>query len=324
MRKALFFLLVPCILFAKGKSIYTEAVPNLTPPWLTGPLIAPSAHVVPIGYVNVEPYLYAVVNTGVYGSNWKAKKTPNNWALYSQTPTQIGLTPFMNIQLSPTAFWNYTQHQASWALGDLPCSLDLQLYLAPQGAAVPNVKLALRETIPIGKYRNLNPKKLGTDAGGAGTWATAFGIVLGNIYNLGGVHYLNYRLSLSYTLPAPVHLTGFNNYGGGYGTDGRFYPSENFQVDLGIEITLAQTWAFALDLIGSWSAKTRFTGTVGTDGSGRPALIGNPREIQYSLAPAIEYNWSSACGIIAGSWFSVAGKNSPVFSSGIFAFNGYF
>jgi hypothetical protein len=326
MLRALFLslALLPLALFAKGKSIYEEPGPNREPPWLTGPLIAPSSHIVPLGYVNAEPYIYAIANTGVYGSNWSSKKTPNNWAISSQTPIQIGLTSFMNFQFVPTVFWNYTEHEASWAFGDLPLFLDIQLYRAPEGGWAPNTKLSLRETAPTGKYRNLNPKKLGTDAGGAGTWDSGLGVVLGNIYNISGVHYFNYRLALIYMLPAPVHLEGFNNYGGGYGTDGRFYPSQSFQVDFGLEITLAQTWAFAMDVIGNWSGKTRFTGNVGTDAEGHPALIGSDAGLQFSLAPAIEYNWSSACGIIFGSWFSVAGRNSPVFSSGVFALNAYF
>ncbi len=35
-------------------------------PWFTGPLLAPSAHVVPGGYINLEPYLFYTVTTGAY------------------------------------------------------------------------------------------------------------------------------------------------------------------------------------------------------------------------------------------------------------------
>lgn len=315
---------LPLLLFAKGKTIYEAVGPNLKPPWLTGPLITPSAHIIPIGYVNVEPYLYAVATTGVYGSNWKRIKEPNFWSIYSQNTIQIGLSSWMSFQLNPAAYWQYTQHRASWAFGDLPLAIDIQLYRGRQSSALPSVKLFLKETLPTGKYRNLGSNKLATDAGGTGAWISALGIVMGNIYNLSGVHFFNYRLALIYAAPSPVHLKGFNNYGGGFGTDGRFYPAQFFQVDLGLEFTLAQNWAFALDLVGATQKKSRFTGRLGTDAEGRPASLITKAQTQFSLAPAIEYNWNTDCGIILGSWFSVAGRNSPVFSSGVFAFNGYF
>ena len=315
---------LPILLFAKGKTIYEAEGPNLVAPWLTGPLITPSAYIIPVGHVNVEPYLYAVANTGAYGSNWKSIKKPNFWSIYSQTTIQIGLTSQMSFQFNPTAYWQHTQHQASWAFGDMPIALDIQLYHARQSSKIPNVKLSLREILPTGKYRNLGPNKLKTDAGGAGAWNTGFALILGNIYDLSGVHFFNYRLALIYAAPSPVHLKGFTFYGGGFGTDGRFYPPQSFQLELGLEFTLAQKWAFALDLVGGTGKKPRFTGQIGTDADGAPASFDTKAQTQFSLAPAIEYNWNADCGIVFGSWFTVAGRNSPIFSSGVFAFNGYF
>ncbi len=49
----------------------------------------------------------------------------------------------------------------------------------------------------------------------------------------------------------------------------------------------------------------------------------SPTSAQFSIAPAIEYNWNANIGIIFGSWFTLAGKNSTQFTSGVFAFNYY-
>jgi hypothetical protein len=81
--------------------------------------------------------------------------------------------------------------------------------------------------------------------------------------------------------------------------------------------------------VGQFNSKTRFRGNPGIDQSAsadsNASLLAatNEREasIQYSLAPAIEYNWSEKLGLIAGCWLTIAGKNSRKFTSGVIALN---
>jgi len=324
MRRFLIFLLFPTLLFARGKVVYEPVHENILPPWLTGPLLAPASVVVPIGDVNIEPYLFAQAFTGEYNSDWKAVESPTLWMNYLEPLTYVGLTEWMDLALLPTLFWNYSHHEASWQFGDLTIALDFQLYASKPGSAIPNVKLTLREIIPTGKYRNLDPKKKGTDIGGAGSWDSAVALVLGHIYHIAHAYYFDYRLYLNYDIPAPVRLKGFNTYGGGFGTNARLIPPQHFTADLGLQLTLTQNWALALDFVARFSGKTRFSGKVGTAPDGSPASLGRGFQVQYSLAPAIEYNWSAYIGVIAGAWFTVAGKNASEFTSGVIAANFYF
>lgn len=320
----LVFLVLPGLLIARGKVVYAPSKEDLHPPWLTGPLLAPSAAVVPAGICNVEPYIFATAYTAQYDSDWHAIENPTLWLNNFQVPVQIGLTEWMDFQFTPSLFWNYSQHQAKWVLGDMLIGFDIQLYAASDMNWFPGVKLVLKENIPLGKYRNLDPKKNGTDAGGIGSWMTGVGLAFGHLYHLYRVHFLNCRFFMFYNFPAPVRLKGFNVYGGGYGTDARMFPPQNFEVDLGLELTLSQNWALALDVVGYWAVKRHFTGNAGTLGFGIPASLSNGSQAQFSLAPAIEYNMTADLGAIAGVWFTVAGRNSPVFTSGIFAVNYYF
>lgn len=133
------------------------------------------------------------------------------------------------------------------------------------------------------------------------------------------------RLFLKYTFSSSVKLKGHNVYGGGVGTDVRFFPAQSASFDLGLEFILARHWAFALDVVGNWAEGSDYSGDpgVGVD-LVTPAQIGNSQPSwQYSLAPAIEYNWNVNLGIIFGAWFTVAGKNSPQFSGAVFALNYY-
>lgn len=327
------FLILPCFLIARGKVVYQSGEKDLPPPWLTGPLFAPSSAVIPVGSCNIEPYIFVTANTATYDSHWQTVENPTLWLNSLQTSIQIGLTKWLDFQFSPSLFWNYSQHQTKWVLGDMPIGFDIQLYRSPEKSWIPGIKLILKENVPLGKYRNLNPKKNGTDAAGIGSWMTGVGLVFGHIHHVYSVHYFNYRLLLLYNIPAPVRIKGFSVYGGGYGADARVFPPQNFEIDLGMELTLSQNWAFALDIVGYWADKRRFSGKVGTLGSEEtigilgfdvPASLANGSQAQFSLAPAIEYNWDTDLGAIAGVWFTVAGRNSPVFTSGVIALNYYF
>jgi hypothetical protein len=163
---------------------------------------------------------------------------------------------------------------------------------------------------------------LGTDIGGLGNWSPRLGITLSHHYYLLGLHYIALRLSGNYNFSTDVHVKGFNAYGGGKGTRGRVDPGNLLVVFLGLEYSLTQDWALALDLDYTHSDKTTFHGKRGR-AEGLPNSVGSPSSEQFNLAPAIEYNWSENVGIIAGAWFTVAGRNSTNFAIGVVAINIY-
>ncbi len=320
--KVFVILLLPSLLFCRGKVNY-PVFPNGPTPWLTGPLIAPPARVIPLGDFDIEPYVFAVAYHGFYNSDWKLEERPTLWNNSLQLLTEIGIASWMDITIIPTVFWNNCQHQSSWAFGDLYVAVDIQLYDPPAYRWTPAIKLTLGETLPTGKYRNLDPKKKFTDDGGVGAWASHMGLVFGNIVHISGVHFFNYRLALRYILPSAEHLEGFNFWGGGYGTNAHFIAPQKFQADLGMELTLSQNWALGLDVIGFWAGRTHFKGEGGRDAKGAPAKLGRGSQAHFSLAPAIEYNWNIHWGLIAGSWFTVAGRETFAFASGVIALNYY-
>lgn len=323
MRKSLFLasFFLTFSLHAKKES-HEELVPlppsKLESPWFTGPLLAPSGTVIPGNHYNIEPYIYVIANTAKYDHNWKPIKIETFWNIYFQTSFQFGLTQWLDVQFNPSAFHNSTQGKSSWELADMPIDIDIQLYTHGKHVRdwITALKLVLREVVPLGPYQKLNPKKLGTDAGGEGSWQTGLGLVWGNTVYLGGLHFLSIRSSVLYTLPAPVHVKKFNVYGGGPGTRGTVYPAQNFIIDIGSELTLTKNWVFAMDMVGAWGGKTRFKGRTFFPNT-------EPPFAQFSLAPAIEYNWNNNLGIILGPWFTIAGRNALQFASVVFAFNYY-
>jgi hypothetical protein len=260
-----------------------------------------------------------VANTARYNDNWKAVSLEETFLTnFMQASFQVGIVKGIDLQINPTVFYNHREGAGKWLYGDMLIGFDFQLYRSKGEVTdwLTSLKLALKETLPIGKYQNLDPRKRGTDIGGGGSWQTGIGLVWGNLVYLGKKHFWSTRFNIQYTLPSAVHVKNLNSYGGGEGTEGTVYPAQNFQFDVGTELTLTQNWALALDIVGSWSGKTRFKGKTSHPNKA-------PSSAQFSLAPAIEYNWSDDLGLIFGPWFTIAGRNSLKFATAVFAFNYY-
>jgi len=297
-----------------GAPAQPQPPPAPTGPWFTGPLLTPSGHVIPVGYINVEPYLFVNVNTGVYNRHWHAIKTPKFYNINFQLPIQIGVTKWMDVAIVPQASYNRTKHAHDSVINDLPTNLDFQIIADTAENRRPGIKFYIQEIWPIGKYQKLSPHKLGTDIGGSGSFITNVGFVITRTYHLNCEHYLALRFNTYYSIPSSVHVRGLNAYGGAHDTHGTVHPGRSWNVLFGLEYSMTQNWALAFDAYTYWKDKTRFNGHSS-------APVGGPSSVQVSLAPAIEYNWSSSLGIIAGSWFSIAGRNSPRFASGVIALN---
>lgn len=316
-----FFFLGNSFLFSVEDRIYPESFEGGVGPWFTGPLLAPAFAIVPPGQVNVQPYLFAFAITGEYDDKGKVKKEPTYWNNFSQTSIEVGALSFLDVQINPLFYWNYSQGSGHWAFGDFPLQINIQIYSSENDCCIPNIKLSIAETFPTGKYRNLNPNDHGTQIGGIGSWETDFILVLGNIHHLIASSYLQWRFFIDYALFSSTHLLGFNSFGGGYGTDAHLTPGQSLILDLGLELSLTREWVLALDLASQWIAKDHYRGIAGVLENGEKAPLGNPFRTQLSLAPAIEYNFNANLGIIAGGWFTVCGRNSNQFVSGSLSVN---
>ena len=296
-----------------------EKLSNPPAPWLTGPLIAPSEYAIPLGQIEFESYIYATTTTGAYSNKWKTVSADHNFfSLNPQFFLYFGLTPWMDLNIIPQFFYQTTQNQNSINFGDLIIALDFQLLDPNYTPYFPGIKFTFRETFPTGPYQKLNPRKLLTDLTGAGTFGTNLNLVLYKVYHLTGKHFFSAIYSAAYTLTTPVRVHGLNAYGGGTGANGKAYPGETFQAIISFELTLTQNLVLALDNVYTHTNRTTFTGNPGKTSNGLPAKNSEPSSEQITFAPAIEYNFSSTLGIIAGCWFTAYGRNTPDFKSFVF------
>lgn len=279
-------------------------------PWFTGPIVTTSARLVPYGHFTIEPYYYWTQFPGVYGKHWEQISKPNFYEHTIQVVYKIGIAKKVNLSGIVQGFYSWSQGHSATTFGDLPIGFDFELHNKDNRF----LKFSVQETFPTGRYQKLNPKKLLTDAGGAGSYVTQFSITGGSLHHFKGHNFLSLRLNLAANFPSPVHVKGANTYGGDPTTRGTVHPGIGFTFSGGAEYSLTRNWALAMDIVGVYAAKTGFNGhTI--------LPVGGPSSVQYSAAPAIEYNWSEALGLIVGSWFTVAGRNSFRFINAVAALN---
>lgn len=320
------FLALPFLLHARKVPLPPEGK-NEPTPWFTGTLLTPSAHVIPFGHQNYEPYFYWTTVSGFYDNHWHSHSRPRFKDFLFQPLLQFGILPATEFDISPQFLYNNTRGQHEWRVSDIPMSLSFQLLKESPTHPYPTIKLRLGLNAPLGKYDRLDPARFGTDVGGTGNWDPSIGLLFSYLFHLKGIHFLAWHNWFNYTLTVPVHVHGLSFYGGAprvgpiKGTRGTVYPGNIFLITEGFEFSLTQNWVLSLDLVYQHVNRNRFSGHT-LPGTAPVA----PSSELFSIAPALEYNFSPDIGIIAGPWFSVAGRNrnlSAYFISWIFAINIY-
>jgi hypothetical protein len=287
-------------------------------PWYTGPLVTPSASMMPPGQANIQPYLFI---TGAYAMYNKDRHSVpllhNAYSLKVNPPMQIGITNTMDVVFSPTAEANWQAGKSGGGFSDL--SITIGFPITRQTLYVPGMRFTIQETFPTGKYKNLSHNGFNLNSTGLGSYQTTFGYTIGKVIWWTYPYPMNLRMFIGYQIPTTVHVRNFNSFGGGFGTRGKVRPGNTFTTDLGMELSFTQRWVFALDVVYQATNRTKFHGNPGITAAGTPAGVGTGYSDNLSLAPAIEYNWNSNFGVLGGVQFSVYGRNSLNFVTGQFS-----
>jgi hypothetical protein len=287
-------------------------------PWYTGPLLAPSAHIIPPGLFNIQPYLFFTNNRAKYNEEGHSKDIPNLHVLNPVFLMQFGIIDWMDGIVSAQGVGNKQSGHSNMNWGD--SSVSLGFGLLSEGPYRPALLISVKENLPSGKYQHLNPKKGGVDATGSGAYQTTLGLNISKVVWWVTDHPMSFRFAQSWGIPAMVHVSGYNAYGGGSGTHGKVRLGNSYSADLGYEYSFTQRWVFTLDVVYSYAQEVEFSGHRGVDAAGQPNAIGGPFNDQLSFAPGIEYNVNENLGFLGGVWFTAWGRNSLNFISGIVSF----
>lgn len=287
-------------------------------PWYTGPLVTPSASMVPPGQGLVQPYLFVADNYAQFNKDRKSIKLPNKLiSVNALSVLQFGITDTTDFILGCSGIANWQDGKFGGGFQDLNATLGFPI--TNETLYIPKIKFSIKEIFPTGKYKNLSLNGLNLNSTGGGSYQTQFCLTFGKVIWWTYPYPMSTRLFLGYNLATPVTVKNFNTYGGGFGTKGKVHPGNTLTVDFGYELSFTQRWVFALDVVYTAQNRTKFHGTSGITAAGAPASVGNGYNDNLSLAPAIEYNWNENFGILGGAWFSVYGRNSINYAQGVFS-----
>ena len=161
-------------------------------------------------------------------------------------------------------------------------------------------------TFPTGYYDNLSNPLTGF---GGGAYTLKEELLFQSLFGTWGDHPMRVRVYGDLFEPlGDVSVQNVSVYGTSYGFQGQANPGLAADWGIGVEYGLNQRWVLALDLVQNYAAGFRLNGT---NLSGNPANVKSGSSTSIALAPAIEYNFSSRVGLIAGVEFSAAGRNTP-------------
>ncbi len=302
----------------EAEALYKKAK-QMFSPWYTGPLVTPGAGMMPVGVGNTQPYVFVVDNYAMYDGDRKSIDLPSRLVQLKGTANiQTGITDNFDFSVACFGEANWQSNQSGGGFGDMTATAGFLIYT--ETPYIPAAKITITETFPTGSYRNLNTNGLNLSGVGAGAYSTQVGLGFSKIVFWATKHPMNLRCFFGYQLSTVVHVKGFNTYGGGFGCDGRVRPGNNFGADFGAEFSFNEQWVAAMDVVYTTTDANKFHGNPGTLAGNLPAAVGTPSQDNLSLAPALEYNWNPNVAMIAGVQFSVYGRNSLNFISGIISF----
>jgi hypothetical protein len=280
---------------APAQAQQTIAVPTPTPQplddaWWTGPMLAASANTLPRGHAYFEPYVYDV-------------QTPNTNAYGSLTYLLYGITDRFTFGFTPTFGYTAVSNAPSGSgigVGDTTFIAQYGLTRFRIDRAFPTTAIVLQEAIPTGRYDNLGNRP--ADGIGGGAYTTSIGLYIQDFFWLPNRRIFRARLDTLQSFSQKVAVSGVSVFG----TDARFhgyaYPGSSFYVDAAGEYSATRNWVPALDVTYRYTANTAVVSNLGTTANSGVSA-------EYAVAPAIEYNWTPAWGVLLGTRFILKGHN---------------
>lgn len=277
--------------------------------WWTGPLLAPNASSFPAGHALIEPYVFDVIDNGQYDTSGHRQPGAGGHELGSLTYLIYALTDRISVGVLPRFFYDEpagAPNSSAPGAGDLGLQVQYGLTNFHEGSWVPATAVVLGETLPSARYDRLtNP----ADGFGAGVYTTSLSWYSQDYLWLPNGRILRVRLDLTYAISSSASVADQSVYGTPSGFRGRAYPGDSFTADAAAEYSVTRNWVAAMDLVWVHNSSTRVAGT-GPGAAGAIAVNTQSGSSEYlAVAPAVEYNFTSRVGVIAGARVFVAGRN---------------
>jgi hypothetical protein len=278
----------------------------------TGPILAPSAGSLPPGHWLVEPYVFDVISQGRYSSTGQRQPGARNETLGSLTYINYGLTDRVTLGVIPRFWFNDLatgRDSSGIRVGDVSLQAQYRFTQFEEGRHLPTLAVNLGVQLPTGKFDELGDRP--ADGVGGGAVVTTLSLYSQHFFWMPNGRILRTRLNFSYAVADTAELDDVSVYGTVDGFRGRAQPGDSFVGNWAFEYSATREWVLAIDLQYQHDANTRLRGAVPMPGGGAiPVAFDSGSRESFSLAPAVEYNWSDTKGVIVGAVFTAAGRNT--------------
>jgi Putative MetA-pathway of phenol degradation len=271
--------------------------------WWTGPLLAASPGSLAPGHFLIEPYLFDAIPQGHYDNDGQRHPAPHANEFGSQSYLLYGLTNNVGVGLIPRFGFNEVsvgRDSSKVGVGDLSVQAQYGLTKFQEGSWIPTTAFVVQETLPTGKYDRLGDRP--ADGLGVGAYSTNLALYSQYFFWMPNGRILRTRLDVSYQISGSAGVRDVSVYGTEEGFRGRARPGNVTVLDAAGEYSMTQHWVLAMDVVYEHDGSTHVHG-AGLD-------FNTGQSHTWSLAPAIEYNFNSRVGIIAGAKLTVAGRNA--------------
>jgi hypothetical protein len=294
---------------AAGQSSASTFRESLNDARWTGPLLAPNASTLPPGHILIEPYLYDVITQGFFDSSGARVSVPHENSYGSLTYVNYGLFNKFTVGMIPTFGYNEPSNgpgSSGVGIGDLTVQAQYRLHLFREGSWTPTTSINVQETLPTGKYDQLNRL---SDGLGAGSYTTTLGLYTQTFFWMPNGRILRTRFNVTQAFSKSVSLQDVSVYGTSDGFRGHANPGAALLVDLAAEYSITSHWVLAGDAVYHHQYNAPVAGY--NIASPTQSILLNSGSSQYfGLAPAIEYNFNNRVGIIVGPRIFLTGKNT--------------
>jgi hypothetical protein len=282
--------------------------------WWTGPLIASSATALPMGHFLIEPYFTGAIDYGRYNGDWDMKRSPHNtYTADTHWLISYGLLPNFTVSAVPGAKYKWTHDgDSNLQVSDLQVRAQYMFHkFKGKGDLWPTISLMVGEFFPTGEYENLGDRP--QDGIGNGTYTTRLGLWTQYFYWLPNGRILRQRFNVTANIPTgDVKVRNVSVYNTKEGFNGHVSVGNSYTFDLSYEYSLTSHWVPVIEFVYTHTEGNHLSGieprASGLGGFNRVRNGSAPSEY-FEIDPAIEYNFNSKIGIIAGAQISFAGRN---------------
>jgi len=297
---------------------------SLDDAWWTGPLLAAGAGTLPQGHALVEPYIYDVIRYGRYNNDGDERSAARTNSYGSLTFILYGVTDRFTAGLIPTFGYNSVnggRDSSGIQIGDLSVQGQYRLTQFRPGSPIPTTSLVVQQTLPTGKYDGLGDDV--SDGLGSGANTTTLALYSQYYIWMPNGRILRSRFNVSYALSDDVDVEDVSVYGTSEGFRGTAHPGDVLTINSAWEYSITREWVFAIDLIYQHDESTRVDGIQTDPATGATQRIDEDfgSAWRFGVAPAIEYNFTSRVGIIAGARWFAAGRNTSATITPVAALN---